>query len=222
MGPVLRPEEARRALYIDFEGGKDQPPVLLGCARRNGRKRVLPVWQAITDTRLRSLAEDDELECLALADAVERILQRAEKRDRLIVAWTTHELDVVRVYCPEHLDRFESRYVNALGVAKRWRNSCHGGQKPAIGTLAAYLDLIGHRVPDGAGPGRTGETIRILLQALASERRRTRLTDNQRRRWGDLREHNRNDCVGMRKVCLRAADEMAARPGANRPGAASA
>src|SRR5258705_9621249 len=44
MGPGLRkesmiteltPEEARRALYIDFEGQKDQPPVLLGCTRRS-------------------------------------------------------------------------------------------------------------------------------------------------------------------------------------------
>ena len=30
----LTAAEALRALYIDFEGGKDQPPVLLGVHRR--------------------------------------------------------------------------------------------------------------------------------------------------------------------------------------------
>src|SRR3954447_10117756 len=33
----LTEDEARHALYVDFEGRIDQPPVLLGCARRPGR-----------------------------------------------------------------------------------------------------------------------------------------------------------------------------------------
>jgi hypothetical protein len=33
----LSTAEALRALYIDFEGQKDQPPVLLGVLRRGGK-----------------------------------------------------------------------------------------------------------------------------------------------------------------------------------------
>ena len=45
----LTPEEARRALYIDFEGGKGEPPVLLGCGRRTGRGARRFVPQCVTD-----------------------------------------------------------------------------------------------------------------------------------------------------------------------------
>ena len=33
----LTPDEARRALYIDFEGRKGGPPVLLGCTTQIAR-----------------------------------------------------------------------------------------------------------------------------------------------------------------------------------------
>lgn len=38
-------ESLRRALYIDFEGQKDKPPVLLGCATRAGTTSSPPAWQ---------------------------------------------------------------------------------------------------------------------------------------------------------------------------------
>lgn len=207
--PVLAPEAARRALYIDFEGRKDRPPILLGCTRRSRVHGDLSVWQAITDPRFESLARADGLELLTLADAVERILVRAEAKDRLIVAWSQHELDVVGEYAPKHLDRFATRYVNARTFAVRWRNKCHAGARPASNTLADYLELTGYRVPDGAGPGRAGETIGILERAFDAGRTASDLTDNQRRRWRDLREHNRHDCAGMRSVCMIAADTIA-------------
>ena len=206
---ALAPEEARRALYIDFEGRKDRPPILLGCTRRSRVQRDSSVWQAITDPRFESLALADGLEALTLADAVARILVRAEAKNRLIVAWSQHELYVVGEHAPEHLDRFAARYVNARTFAVRWRNKCRGGAKPASNTLADYLALSGYRVPEGAGPGRAGETIGILQRAFDLGRMPSDLTDNQLRRWRDLREHNRHDCTGMRSVCTIAADAIA-------------
>ena len=92
----LTSAEARRALYIDFEGRKDTAPVLLGCAHRAGKGAKPFVWQAVTDPLFEPLTRaDDHIESLMLPDAVERILQRAEAKDRLIVAWSEHELDVV-------------------------------------------------------------------------------------------------------------------------------
>ena len=82
----------QRALYIDFEGRKDHPPVLLGATRYRSAERV---HQYVTDPRYIPVGSRDELEVLTFLEAVERILQRAEAHDRLIVAWTTHELDLV-------------------------------------------------------------------------------------------------------------------------------
>lgn len=201
----------RRALYIDFEGQKDKPPVLLGCATKTGKKASSPpAWQYITDSTFEPLARAGEMELLSLPAAVLRIIQRAEKKDRQIVAWSEHELNVVKTYCPEHLERFESRYVNARSYAVRWRNKCHGGEKPEVGTLANYLVQIGHSVPKGAGPGDVGKTIGLVRKSLEKGIGVDGLTESQQRRWDLLREHNRHDCVGMRKVCLCAAEEIEA------------
>lgn len=205
----LTPEDAHRALYIDFEGRKDHPPALLGCTRRSRLGEEQPIWQATTDERFSDLATAQGMEAMSLADAVERILQRAERRDRRIVAWSQHELDVVRAHCPDKLDQFAGRYVNARSVAVHWRNSCHGGRKPESNALADYLRLIGYVVPVEAGKGRAGETLRILADAFDRGRGAADLTLNQRTRWRDLREHNRHDCVGMRRVCLIASREVA-------------
>ena len=206
----LTPEQARQALYIDFEGGKGEPPVLLGCGRRTGRGQRQFVPQYITDVRFAPLA-DDEVEVLPLTDAVERILQRAKSKDRLIVAWSNHELDVVKEYCPKQVDRFQARYVNARTFAVYWRNACHAGERPATNTLADYLALVDYKVSDGAGPGNVGETVSRIARSLAKGKGEAGLTDDQRRRWCDLREHNLHDCRGMKEVSVRAAEEIAAR-----------
>ena len=145
----LTPDEARRALYVDFEGRKVGPPVLLGCTTKSRVRSQLSVWQAVTDPILTPLAIADDIEALSLADAVERILVRAERKDRLIVAWSERELDVVREHCPQHLDRFEARFRNAREFAVRWRNKCHDGRRPPTNALADYLRA--HRLHRSGG-----------------------------------------------------------------------
>ena len=46
---LLSAVEARRALYIDFEGEKDRPPVLLGVLRRPGMGAEPSVHQVVVD-----------------------------------------------------------------------------------------------------------------------------------------------------------------------------
>jgi hypothetical protein len=141
---------------------------------------------------------------MSLREAVEKVVLRADHGDRRIVSWSEHDLNVVRTLAAEDPDlvaRFEARYANARAVAERWRNKLHGGDKPEPGRLADYLALIGYPVPDEAAPGSVGETIRVLRGRLE---RGLALTPAQREHWDHLVEHNRHDCAGMRRVCLRA------------------
>ncbi len=197
----LSANEAANALYIDFEGEKDKAPVLLGTLRRPGRGSRPFVHQEVLDPMFDGLG----LAVLSLRAAVEKVVVRAEARDRRIVSWSEHDLEVVRTLRPDHPElvaRFEARYANALGVARRWRNGVHGGHKPASGRLGDYLDLIGYAVPDEAAPGRVGDTIRTLRARLE---RGLPLTATQQCRWQELVEHNRHDCAGMRRVAGKAA-----------------
>ena len=202
---ILSSAEALRALYIDFEGEKDKPPVLLG-AHRRGRGATPFVHFVVVDQAFASLLEP----ATWLRDAIENIVRRAEHRDRRIVAWSEHELGVVRKLCaddPDLVARFEARFANARAVAERWRNKCHDGDRPDPGRLVDYLGLIGYPLPDEAVGGGVGETIRLIRDRLD---RGLPPTDGQRARWSRLLEHNRHDCVGMRKVCLRATREIEA------------
>ncbi len=185
-----------RALYIDFEGEKDKAPVLLGVHRR-GRNARPYVHSHVVDAEFAPIAA-----VTSLHDAVTNVVMRAEKGDRRIVAWTEHELKVVRTLSdddPDLVNRFEARFANAKRLAERWRNRVHGGDKPADGKLASYLALVAYEVPSEGAPGDVGETIRTLRARLA---RGLALTTSQTERWRRLVEHNRHDCVGMRRLTL--------------------
>jgi hypothetical protein len=145
---------------------------------------------------------------MSLHDAIAKAVVRAEHADRRIVSWSQHDLEVARTLRgddPQLVDRFEARYVNALSVAKRWRNKVHGGHKPESGRLTDYMVLIGYPVPEEAAPGHVGETIRVVRRRLEQG---LPLTSTQRARWDRLVEHNRYDCAGMRQICVRATTEL--------------
>jgi hypothetical protein len=202
----LTAEEAGRALYIDFEGQTDRAPVLLGTLRRRGRADEPSVFQLVVDPEFEAAGPA----LRGLREAVEVLVVRAEARDRRIVSWSEHDLEVVRRLRDEDPDlvaRFERRYVNALAVARRWVNRLHPEDKPAGGELVGYLAMIDYEVPPGAGPGNVGDTIRALRPALAAGRP---LTPRQKARWTHLLRHNQHDCAGMREICLRATRELVA------------
>ena len=199
----LSASEALRALYIDFEGEKDKLPILLGVLRRAGKGSTPFVHQDVVDEAFASLG----VPAITLRDAVEKAVLRAEHGDRRIVSWSQHDLEVVRTLRDDAklIARFETRYANALSVAKRWRNKLYDGAKPASGRLGDYLALIGYPVPEDAAPGHVGESIRVLRHRLE---RGLSPTTAQEARWERLVEHNRHDCAGMRRVCIRATTEM--------------
>ena len=200
----LSADEAQRALYIDFEGGQDQPPVLLGILRRRGKGAEPNVFQVVLDSEFEPAGPASR----GLKEAIEIVILRAESGDRRIVSWSQHDLEVVRSLRdedPELVARFERRYANALGVAKRWANKLHPEDKPADGQLVGYLAMIGYEVPPDAEAGHVGATVRALRPRLQSGKP---LTPAQKGRWARLLKHNRYDCDGMRAVCLLATREL--------------
>jgi hypothetical protein len=178
--------------------------VLLGVLRRGGRGSTPFVHQDVVDEAFAPLG----VPSMSLRDAIEKAVLRAEHNDRRIVSWSQHDLAVVRTLRdddPDLVARFEGRYANALSVAKRWRNRHYGGVKPESGHLADYLALIGYQVPEDAAPGHVGESIRVIRHRLE---RGLLPTTAHEARWKRLVEHNRHDCAGMRRVCIRATAEL--------------
>jgi len=188
--------EARQAIYIGFEGGKDEPPVLIGVMRKHVKQYLLDKAFAPAGP-----------EYVELRRVVATIVSIAEKQDRRIASWSEHDLDIVRGMKAETklVRAFEARYANARALASRWASRMDQIVKPDDGDLENYLRLVGFDVPPEAGPGSVGETVRRLRPTLEADRT---LTPGQSQAWEDLREHNRYDCEGMRAVCVRAAVDL--------------
>ena len=194
----LTAADARTAFYLDFEGNKDQPPVLMGYLRKG------PVVQYVVDP----LFAETGVPSISLLQAVRTVVTRAQKQDRRIVSWSEHDLDIVRSTKDAAVIRsFEARYVNARALAARWASRHRDIEKPGSGDIEHYFDLIGFEVPEAAGPGQVGSTIRSIRQRLAAGRPPTA---TQLERWADLLEHNRYDCEGTRLVAIRAATDLEA------------
>jgi hypothetical protein len=192
----LTETEARQAIYIDFEGGKDQPPVVLGVYRDSIQQYVLDRAFVPAGPRYREPRE-----------AIRATVDKAQRLKRRIVSWSEYDLDVVRELTndPRLVRELEACYGNGRALAARWASRITGIDKPATGDLEHYLALIDFDVPESAGPGRVGKTVRSVRPSLEAGRE---LTEHQAERWADLLEHNRFDCEGMRAVCVRAATDL--------------
>ena len=192
----LTAAEARTAFYLDFEGGKDADPVLAGYLRKG------PVVQTIVDPLFAEL----DLPSMSLLQAIKTVVTRAKKQERRIITWSEHDLEIVRSTKDGALIReFEARYGNARALAARWATRSTGVEKPDTGDLERYFELTGFEVPEAAGPGQVGGTIRSFRERLAAGRPPTEM---QMERWADLLEHNRYDCEGTRFVAIRAATDL--------------
>ncbi len=198
---ALKADEAREAMYLDFEGRIERPPVLLGVVAGEERR----LRQVVLEPTFAPAAGRWNLELMPMTRIVEEIVHRAEHEDRLLVGWSHHEERVVRALCPGELtERFSARYVSAIETARRWRRRTYpqAGRLPDGNRLAAYLKLIGYPVAPAHGAGRTGDTLRILGEAFDQGRAWEDLPGRRKARWANLLRHNGADILGLRELCL--------------------
>lgn len=213
--PLLTADEARRAIYLDVEGRKDEPPVLLGTlwVSRQGQEPMLRRY--VLDPALGSAAVGAGVGRAAFAGEIRSLVGRAERQHRVLVGWSEHEVRTVRAYAPELADAFDAHYRDARALARRWRKRLHPAyavprdDRGRRHTLAAYLPLAGYeRAPELAG-GRVGKTIRSLREALDAAGTLDAVAPKVRSRWIAVLDHNEDDCRATRAVCLAALDELA-------------
>jgi hypothetical protein len=209
--------EANRALYIDFEGRKNEPPALLGLLRGT-HHRVL-----ILDPTLRPLARYAPPElpvpmCVRpLARAVTEVLALAADtpRPRRIVGFSLHELRMVE----EHVGRpsaehVADRYLNARKFFAAWYHR----ERPdlAVKVENMSLDQIARALGCAAWPEiafSPADAIKRLRAQLATRRHR-RLEPTQRTvdLWHRLVAYNRHDCLVTQYLVRRVAGGVPVRP----------
>lgn len=204
----LTAEEARRAIYIDFEGNTGQAPSLLGIRVEETTEQVIfdPVLEsygALSNTRYATRVDSLESALLGLKD-------RSSREGRLILGFSIHEFEVVSTYCTEPclVEWFRSTYVNAKGPIDRWirhQVAEADANKPEERSLKEYVNFVGVRYAPGTGPGTVGPGLTRLRQQIDRYGSAEATTKGTRLHWWRMLSHNSTDLNATRELTLRAA-----------------
>lgn len=201
----LSGDEARRAIYIDFEGNQDRPPTLLGVLIEDR------LQQFILEEAFRDCARRRRAQAEWRGHGVAReVVQAAVLEQRRIVSWSNHDHRLFLELLPDASDRtsLDRVYRNAIKTGRRWR---HFVRPDLTGrhTLQSYMSVLGWKVPEEVGVGTVGPSLRYLRDRLEWNGGLWReLTISQKNKWRGVLRHNRHDLRGMRKVVCKMTDQL--------------
>lgn len=198
---TITPQEARRAIYLDYEGNKSRDPVLMGWMTEGA------IFGAIVDPAFAECAHRYRARHVGVADHLElatELLGQAASEHRKIISWSEHDF---RVLCglldPHGVQRLGRVYRNAIPTARRWY--CHAqGEGVGEASLAHYMDMLGYRVPEQYGQGVVGKALRNIRSQLSSGKRYGQLTSGARTGWQAVVKHNMHDLQAMALVVTEA------------------
>jgi hypothetical protein len=195
------PEEASRAIYVDFEGFKDKTPSLVGILVEG------VLTQIVLDPRLFPAAVVKGCKTGSIREVAHELGERCQSEGRTLVAYSGHEL---RTFATHSGVDFSDVYRNALLIARKWWNVFHHG-KPNDRKLKTFLTAIGAPMPASLGVGNATLRLRAVINML--ERRHTygALTPVVRKKWRDLLAYNAHDCRGTQRLMIYATKDFAAR-----------
>ena len=196
------------SIFIDFEGNKDQFPILLGVLIQD--RAVQSFQQYILDQTFYPLAPSAKHPQLVNSTLVAVLRQISDEFNKSvpIYSWSTHEQQVI----DEHLDgnhlstAWQDRVTDAKISAKKWARDVYPNhsfiKKEWRGkhTLDQYLDLIGYQVPTVQGAGHTGGRISKVREMIEAGRAPDDFPPGIKRHWSNLLTHNRHDCFGLKAL----------------------
>jgi hypothetical protein len=208
---------ARRAIYIDIESLKTTPPqiAILGVLSGTDGEGL---EQLIVDPRLAParVAKRDRLRVATWPDAVQEIVTRAAAADRRIVGWSNFDRDRMAEARPDLRGEIDSRYVNALKIARPWRQKVHPtftiereDQFAPKHTLDKYARLARYEDARALENATPAKWIRHTLRQLqANDGRYRQITPEAKRDWHKLLDYNRHDLLALRHIVVAATREV--------------
>jgi hypothetical protein len=199
---LISMNDANKAIYIDFEGFVDKSPSLLGILKEDNFEQV------VFDINLISAAEAKSLRYAELDEEIERIIKCAKKEHRYIVAYSQHELRVIKTYTSFDITE---QYRDARMIAKRWKNKCltlTQEQKSSLKTLKDYLAFIHYERGAFLGENQSTSRLKSVIDMSIKRGEYSNLTAVAKGKWTKLLKHNEIDCKGMKALVLKAAKEI--------------
>jgi len=210
----LRPlsaREAKRAVFIDFEGTRKDSPSLLGvyiAGRKSFSQTVME--KALYPAALyKSPKITWPVKAASPVEALDKLRRAVESKGLRVFAWSKLEQRIIiklLAGSPELREFWKGRVEDAIPYAKAWKRRAHPDAKLSRkkgrgpNTLENYEKLIEYKRHTIHGWGLTGKRVRGVRAALAKRGSMKKLTRTQKGYWTNLLIHNKDDCRGMAEV----------------------
>ena len=216
----LNRDELQKAFYVDFEGGgvEGDESLLLGVLWKRYKNKALSLRHYILDERLNGLTDEcsmvnadlEEHEWVAqnLKSTITELLQLAEAQDRLFISWSQHDYKIASEVLETSIqqqqlkERWRDGKATAIQWAKQHEHEMPRGQNK-LSSFIKLLNGLSHiriEVPEEYGEGRTGENLRVILNASERYSKFESFTARQQDRWCEVVGHNFYDLEGMKEV----------------------
>jgi hypothetical protein len=196
----LTVEQARRAIYFDFEGFEERSPSLLGVLDESG------LVQISLDDRIAEAATATGLRLSELNREVRSLVSRCEDELRLLVGFSSYEKTVCSRFAG--LD-ISPHYRDGRKIAKRWINSSRPRASHSEHTLRHFLLIIGEGKPSYLGVRQSTRRLRCVIEMLALRGAYSDLTPVAKGKWTKFLQNNAADCQGLKRLIEYIAEDRA-------------
>ena len=202
----LTRDEARRAIWLDFEGGINKLPSLAGVLVE-GRYSAI-----ILNPDFGSLAKTRKLVHKSFGDFVGDTLSTASQEERVIAAWSEHELNQMEGFddgileaCYRNANKLVLKFFKNKPTFKKLKKKikkADGWYKNKVGLKDLLgLDYIKYNYPDRLKSFSPSETISRMEGQLAKHGGNYRRVDTDAKRaFTQLIKYNGHDCSGMKHL----------------------
>jgi hypothetical protein len=211
---ILTVEEAKRGIYIDFEGFGSKPgsdeipePHMLGAWSTGFKKLYLLREHFAPLVHLPVRKHWDECEVMDIESMVLALIEWSKKENRLLLSFSIHEPEAIKQHCSKStIKLFTNRFVNAKLTVNEWHKVCRRG-KPRGKTLKWYWNYVGYnnQTPDTFS---LTDSLKKIETAVNKTRRWNKLDKKIKDRWSELVMYNLQDCKLLRKLTVKAANGL--------------
>lgn len=188
----INKDEAKKAIYIDFEGFVKEAPSLVGVLIENN------FVQVVLDETLKIAADFKQLATINGKDYMQSIIALALKENRKIIAFSNLEKEQCFYWYGFDISNI---YINANTIAKKWKKNFLPEIKEKCSGLKDYEKLTGFKRGRDTGDQKNTSCIRAIRRDL--EKWGTLKNKGPKRHWTNLLKHNKNDIYGMQFVIFR-------------------
>jgi len=210
-------EQAKRGIYIDFEGfgrSVSDPlpnPHLLGAwcnGNKNKNKLYLlrdyfkPLGRPAVVSNLWASRP-----VMSINEAILELIEWSTRENRLLLYYSKHEKDAIKKHCSKEVSNaFLERSRNAKLTINEWHRKKRRGN-PKSKSLKWYFSFIKYENQTPADYKMT-EALKKIEDAVQKTTRWKQLDKKIQDMWAQLVMYNLHDCKGLNKLTEKAANGL--------------